>query len=1120
MKKIFIYLIIALLVISNSLALIVETPLPKITTSFNEPILISSLVANLYDSNEQEIYIELINISLDNKTIQHQPIEYLTEGSYYFSVQAEDIYGNTGDIQTQPFTLTTPPLSISLKYPIFGVSPINPFNIIIETNLPSECSYAFVPKEYENMDTYLSNINDFDHALTNFNLGSTNTIYFACFSSYKNETTSNSFEFSIDTSTPEITSIFANDVAELPLETILTVQTDSQTICAYHKNSTVFSEMNIFENLNDKEIESYTISHSHLLNSNDLIDLQTNTFLVICKNLAGTISIPKTISIDVSSRSETIITINSPKSNSYHPAGQVVLNLTSNKLANCHFSNNQEEIIGSGGTFGTFTKDHETTLSLNEGEYTYYFQCLVNAPGILDPFSTQFIVDNTIPNLIYVDDSSIDVGMENLSEFTYHQDKLFVEISADDNESGILAYNYSIWQDNSDIFEPDTTIFNWTFLESDDKLETILIENLKLIDGKKYYFKVLVQNGAGMWSIEKNSNGINVNVELGNLGYCYNNIQDGTETDVDCGGSCPQCSDQKSCSKNEDCQSNLCDPYTKLCKSFTTCSNGYKDGTESDTDCGGQCESCISGESCYLNADCQSNLCDPYTKLCIASTTCDNDILDFGESDTDCGGSCPTPCSVGEMCVTDFDCQSAYCVDGLCAAANNCNNGQFDIGEQCDSETNINCELFGLASGDISCNGQCFIDTSLCLGDLGICGDNKINPGEQCDGSDLGETNCYDFGDYQSGQLSCQNCQLVMDRCTTTLNPLQDTDNDGMSDACELKYFNCRTCADPDADPDNDKLINKEECLLCSKQGTDPNNPDTDNDGHSDYTENNKGTSPCNSEDYPKSPLLGIIIIIIILLILGWGYYLYKKGTLIITKRSPYIELNKNVKSFKDLFNPPNQTKLNKAINHEDYMHPQQVKDEQESKQPTQPTQQQIQQAKVMQQQIRKKQLSIRKTIRGKKRKSMFESFGNLPQGNKKSKNNQEFKLLRKLKLRNNKKTSKNRKVTFNKPLSNSLNQETKYSTNQTIKLPKDQTSKQQNKQTTKQANNKTNNEYKFKVIKKIPLKHKSQPIQNPTNFEEDLKFNKFKKEDKFEQLPHSKSKKKLFKENKEEYNE
>lgn len=39
---------------------------------------------------------------------------------------------------------------------------------------------------------------------------------------------------------------------------------------------------------------------------------------------------------------------------------------------------------------------------------------------------------------------------------------------------------------------------------------------------------------------------------------CANGIQDGAETDVDCGGSCPRCAAGKTCASRNDCQSALC----------------------------------------------------------------------------------------------------------------------------------------------------------------------------------------------------------------------------------------------------------------------------------------------------------------------------------------------------------------------------------------------------------------------------------------------------------------------------------------------------------------------------------------------------------------------------------
>ena len=38
--------------------------------------------------------------------------------------------------------------------------------------------------------------------------------------------------------------------------------------------------------------------------------------------------------------------------------------------------------------------------------------------------------------------------------------------------------------------------------------------------------------------------------------------------------------------------------------------DGVKDGTESDVDCGGTCPGCFNGKKCVGNADCASGVCD------------------------------------------------------------------------------------------------------------------------------------------------------------------------------------------------------------------------------------------------------------------------------------------------------------------------------------------------------------------------------------------------------------------------------------------------------------------------------------------------------------------------------
>jgi hypothetical protein len=41
-----------------------------------------------------------------------------------------------------------------------------------------------------------------------------------------------------------------------------------------------------------------------------------------------------------------------------------------------------------------------------------------------------------------------------------------------------------------------------------------------------------------------------------------------------------------------------------------TCSDAILNGNESDTDCGGSCAACSNGRRCFVNADCQSGVCD------------------------------------------------------------------------------------------------------------------------------------------------------------------------------------------------------------------------------------------------------------------------------------------------------------------------------------------------------------------------------------------------------------------------------------------------------------------------------------------------------------------------------
>lgn len=88
---------------------------------------------------------------------------------------------------------------------------------------------------------------------------------------------------------------------------------------------------------------------------------------------------------------------------------------------------------------------------------------------------------------------------------------------------------------------------------------------------------------------------------------CADGAKDGSETDVDCGGgACATCAVGKTCAKDADCTSGLCDGGNCWA---ATCADGARDGTETDVDCGGgSCPAC-GPKKCTQDSDCPSGHC-------------------------------------------------------------------------------------------------------------------------------------------------------------------------------------------------------------------------------------------------------------------------------------------------------------------------------------------------------------------------------------------------------------------------------------------------------------------------------------------------------------------------------
>jgi len=141
---------------------------------------------------------------------------------------------------------------------------------------------------------------------------------------------------------------------------------------------------------------------------------------------------------------------------------------------------------------------------------------------------------------------------------------------------------------------------------------------------------------------------------------CTDGVKNGTEADVDCGGGCPACKNGAACSLATQCQSGVC---SGTCRA-AICSDGVKNDTEADIDCGGACPACADGATCTDAVQCQSGVCNGGT--CRAPSC--NDLAKNGdETGVDCGGSCAPakPCGNGTACLVAGDCTSGICDVGV-----------------------------------------------------------------------------------------------------------------------------------------------------------------------------------------------------------------------------------------------------------------------------------------------------------------------------------------------------------------------------------------------------------------------------------------------------------------------
>ncbi|MCA9585386.1 MAG: SUMF1/EgtB/PvdO family nonheme iron enzyme [Myxococcales bacterium] len=180
-------------------------------------------------------------------------------------------------------------------------------------------------------------------------------------------------------------------------------------------------------------------------------------------------------------------------------------------------------------------------------------------------------------------------------------------------------------------------------------------------------------------------------------------VKNGMETDVDCGGPAPdvdRCGDGKGCLDGKDCQSKVCE--AGKCKAASP-TDGVQNGDETDVDCGGaKAPKCDFDKGCKVGGDCGSGVCK--AGKCVAPSANDG-IKNGNETDVDCGGGDPgTPkCADGKDCNLGDD-----CVNAICNNAKKCDGPSFNDGIKNGTETDVDCG--GPAAGPRCDTGkQCLV---------------------------------------------------------------------------------------------------------------------------------------------------------------------------------------------------------------------------------------------------------------------------------------------------------------------------------------------------------------------------------------------------------------------------
>ena len=662
---------LASLVISPDDGEIVPSRDVTINLSFNKQAdLRAVLLTHLSSGNpfvlNESVEDILADFSTSDRRLYSASFTGLDRGVYKLFVEAEDLRGFPIAKESR-FSVGVDDF-IVLKEPDFGYSDVQTFNVKFETGIKyfgngDECRYAFnlpaMPSVDETTFTDFPKAGSVDgyvhetSALTIPYGGGAHPLYIFC----KNGDDFQFAEFDlfVDSAPPKIVKAYAfpSVISEESIvnpgtfSTKLKVETDKPSFCKYSRLTDNFDLME----------SSFEASGSMPKNVHSTIvvvdEIKEHNFFVACKSPAGVVS--DTAEITFSINLSLPLQVNVVTDRVFNDS-DFVIGVETNKRSLCYLGNDSFNIHD---CFGDCRPGYVHSMERvvdDDGRYKFFVRCSVALTGESSAIlPVTIVVDQTPPEMLWVNDSSALAD----PEVSFFKDRLGVAFLGNDSGSGISYYLVSVVESLT-----GELVSDWVeSLVVDGSFH--YIENISLENNKKYEVDVKAVDNAGWESLPLSSDGVFVNFSA-EPESCSNNVTDGNETDVDCGGPCAPCALGLSCVVDSDCASGLCNGSVCV-EPVSLCDDGVKDGDETDVDCGGSCIACEDGLDCYVDADCASGYCDGSTGTCRAVPSCEDGLLSAGETDVDCGGPC-APCALGKSCEVDVDCDSGLeCIDSVCS---------------------------------------------------------------------------------------------------------------------------------------------------------------------------------------------------------------------------------------------------------------------------------------------------------------------------------------------------------------------------------------------------------------------------------------------------------------------